>query len=289
MTKYAMIWTTSRGYMPGTNAILNAMEYYKFPKEIDKYVMVFEDNNWSYKDPWWRKNWPDVKPLDMDGKFSPGRPAGWYLVFHDIYEGVKLLDEYDVVLFWGADVCVVNDFSEYFEVCHKLSRVILAHNEMGIQSYNGLSEKEPYRNTWDVPYADIPFFVPRSCKCILEDMLRFQTISGNTSDRMDGINYALRDRGLKPFVVPGVLWVLNCSQSATVLHDNNGALYINNQRMNSFHRKYWTIGLCKGYMSPTPGSVAAHNHLIFNRMWNFLNRQCRVKWEEGVEEWDGTL
>ena len=39
MAKYAIVWTTDRGYMPGTNGILNALEHYKF--DIDVYVMTW--------------------------------------------------------------------------------------------------------------------------------------------------------------------------------------------------------------------------------------------------------
>jgi hypothetical protein len=287
MPKYAMIWTTSLSYMPGTNGILNALEFYGFPESIDRYVMVWEDAGFSDKHEYWSQ-WPSsVKPVPIGQSFFPSMEAGWYILFADIDLAIKLLDEYDVVLIWGADVCVVNDFSEYFDVCRKLDRMILGHNEQGIQSYNAMSKVEPYINTWDIPFADVPFFVPKSCKPILEDIMRMQATPGNTASKMDGLNYAVRDAGHKPFVVPGTLWVLNVTGSASVRMGNNQDLYFCNQRMNAFHRKYWAAGLCRTYMGANP--TALHNHLVFNRMWNFLNRNCRVKWTEYLEEWDGKL
>jgi hypothetical protein len=287
MPKYAILWTTDGGYLPGTNGALNAFEYYGFPKEIDRHVMVWNSNGFTHQDPYW-KSWPDVRTTNLDTSFWPTpQNAYWYMVFADINYAIQLLDEYDVVLLWGADVCPLDNFSDYFDVCHKLDRMILGHNEQGAQSYNAMSKAEPYGHTWDVPYADIPFFIPKSCKPILQNMLRMQATPGNLTDRMDGLNYALRDAGHIPLVVPGTLWVFNATGWGNIWDGGNGALYFCNQRMQSFHRKHWIAAYARNYMQ-NAGPVAKHNQTIFNRTWRFFNSQCRVKWTEGIDVYDGT-
>lgn len=284
MGKYALAWTTNRAYMPGTNAILNALEYYSF-SGIDTYVLVWDDLNPQDE---YFKQWPNVTFLKIDCSFWPEpKSAYWYHTFADLDFALQLFAEYDVVLLWGADVCIVNNFQEYFEYAEKLDRLILGHNEQGNQSFKAMSEEQPYGHTWDVPWADIPFFVPRSQKEVLQLTLDFQKVKGCVLDRMDGLNYAIRDLSAKVFTVPGTLWVYNVTQKLKVARgENPTSCYFMAQRMNSFHRKYWAPAFCRSYMTPH-SEITRHNHLVFNYLWNFFNRNCRVKWTEGIEVWDG--
>lgn len=272
--------------MPGTNGILNAMEYYKFPENVSPFVLVWEDNGFSYKHEYWG-NWPKVIKNEINqDKWGLEKDTYWHMVFLDKDFALKhLFDEFDVILFWGADVCPLNDFSEYFDICHKLDRIVIGHNEQGVQNYNAMSKEKPYGHTWDVPYADIPLFIPKSHREVLSVTFELQD-GKNKVDWMDGLNYAIRDLKMNPFVVPGMLWVFNITGLCKIWNDNGQRYYVWNQRMNSFHRKYWTSAFCKSYI-PDMGEVSGHNHFMFNRIWNFFNRNCRVKWEEGIDFWDG--
>lgn len=282
--KYAMMWATSRPYMSGTNGILNALEYYKF-KNIDPYVLLWDDLN--PEDDYF-KQWPDVTFKKMDLSFWP-KPmdAYWYMVFAPPNFAIKLLDEYDVVLIWGADVCPLDNFEEHFEYAEKLQKLILGHNEQGLQNFSGLSEKWPYRHTWDVPWADIPLFVPKIRKDVLQLTLDYQARDECIIDWMDGLNYAIRDLNAPVMTVPGTLWVYNVTGQCKIKREvNPTTCYFMAQRMKSFHRKYWSANFCRAYMHPG-NETTKHNHLVFNIIWNFFNRECRVRWTENLEVWDG--
>ena len=169
----------------------------------------------------------------------------------------------------------------------KTHNPVLATNEQGCADYSRMTPKDeqPYVHTWMVPYADIPAIFTPSHRGLLTTNFDYQKRDDCRLSWMDGLNYALRDWDQKVNVVPGNLWVFNLSSQGKVVR-NEDQLYFNEQRMNSFHRKHWIAAYARKYLAPA-NENCQHNHLIFNQMWNFFNRECRVKWTEGVDEWDG--
>jgi hypothetical protein len=293
MNRYAMVWTTNIGYMAGTNASLNAMEFYGF-KGVDVYVLTAgEFLGKEYKD-----QWPEINFIDFFTFVPPLPPRvdeGWHFVSADIIKAVKLLRGYEVVLIWGGDLCILDNFTEYFEIAEKLGALVLGTNEHGNNYLRGLPTEWPYRHTWAVPYADIPFFVPRKWISVLELMLDYYYNRENPDgvDRMDGLNYAVRDLGARVHAVPGEFWVVNVPYRLKLIGAGNGSIYVDESstRLKSFHRKYWSAATCREYLpgGAEPGiSISRNNKMLFNRAFNFFNRECRVKWEAGLEVWDGT-
>lgn len=284
MEKYALIWTTDIGYMPGTNACLNAMEYYGFDKSIDVFIRYWGDYRDLGED--YLSQWPNVHWSNIDGSFRPGMGSYWYMVFDDYHYSLKYLQSYDVVSFWGADMCILNDFSYFFEVCHKIDNIIIGTNEhTDVDMYCQMSPEWPYGHTWTVPYTDSPLFVPKSKMDLIQLTLDFQFREGAMVDRMDGLNYAMRDLNHHPFTTPGNLWIFNVPQWIA-LKDGGRYVFNCNQRMFSFHRRYWNVNYLQNYIRGL-GNIADHNAMLFNRKYNFFNTQCRVKWTEGLEVWDG--
>ncbi len=281
---YAMVFSTTAGYMPGTNGVLNALEHYGMAASVDVYVILVNfDLPQDYKD-----QWPDVtfEPLDPSFWKKPMN-AGWYCRFAPPARAIQLLDEYEAVQCAGADSCPVNDYTHWFDVAVKTRSPVLSTNEQGIGDYSRMSPygKWPYGHTWMVPYADSPCIMSKAQKELLQLNFHFQGKEGCRLSWMDGLNYAVRDLNVKPNVVPGQLWVFNLSSQGKVTRDGD-KLYYQEQRMNAFHRKYWNAVVCMKYLAPA-NENCQHNHLIFNQMWNFFNKECRVKWLEGVDEWDG--
>ena len=286
MAKYAIVWTTDRGYMPGTNGILNALEHYKF--DIDVYVMTWgTELSKEYTD-----QWPSVSFVPLTTDFwHESKPAKWYLRFADVHFTLNKLWHYDTVLIWGADVCPLNNFTEYFEMAYKMNRVIVGTNEHCRYidpQFARLNEDWPYIHHWTVPYTDVPLFVPNSHFSVLEKMLEFQRTKGCQLSHMDGLNYAIRDLKTPVWTVPGELWVHNVPSRIPLTRGNNGVVHFDksNTRMNSFHRRYWAIDLCKKYHPVNETST--RNKLLFNKMWAWFNTEHRVKWGEGWSVWDGT-
>ena len=282
---YAIVWTTDRGYMPGTNGVLNALEHYDF--DLDSYVLTYNAN----LDRKYKNQWPRTVFEDIDFSFWPEKKAAkWYLLFADIHKTyTELLDRYDAVLIWGADVCPVNDFMWLFEVSEKLDAVVVGTNQFGAHplDMSTLAEKWPYPKAWKVPFADIPFILTPNHKEVLRLMLDYHTRPDNQLSHMNAMNYAIRDSGVRYITVPGEIF--NCNRPDEVrlrrvgdkLHFGNSAT-----ELYAFHRKYWMASLCRKYHSTAPICMA--NKKMFNRMWYFLNTQLRVKWTEGLELWDGT-
>jgi hypothetical protein len=277
---FAIIWTTTKSYMPGTNAILNALEHYGF--DVDVYVLT-----WDQLEDEYILKWPNVNFIPINTKWWPDKKANkWHLRFSDIIYTVNNL-EYDVVLIWGADVCPVNNFMDYFEIAMRTDRVIVGTNEQCqyLPEYKRLSEKWPYVHRWDIPYADVPFFVPKSHLKVLVKMLEYQAKPDCELSHMDGMNYALRDLNTKVFSVPGETWIMNAPQRIKLQRFGDAIVFDRSHtRLNSFHRRYWAKNLCDKYLPVN--ETSRNNKMIFNKMWAWFNTDHRVKWSEGWEYWN---
>lgn len=284
MARYALVFSTTAGYMPGTNGILNALEHYGMAPNVDVYVILVNfDLPQEYKD-----QWPDVSFEALDPSFWPEQKnAGWYCRFAPPDRALELLNDYEAVQISGADVCPLNDYTAYFDLAVKTRNPVLSTNEQGCADYSRMTPEGewPYVHTWMVPYADIPAIFTPSQQKVLALNLQFQEKKDSRLSWMDGLNYALRDWKQEVNVVPGNLWVFNLSSQGKVIR-NGDEISFNGERMNSFHRKHWIAAYARKYLAPA-NENCQHNHLIFNQMWNFFNRECRVVWTEGVDDWDG--
>lgn len=281
--KYAMVWTTDESYMPGTNATLNALEYYK--NEVDVYVLTW--GNFLTEE--YKSQFPNVNFIQIDEKAMGERDTYWVLTHYDLwYASNNLFDKYDVVLFWGADVCLTSNIMDYFKISETLDKMILGSNEQGVTTYRSMSKEKPYGHTWDVPYADVPFFVPKSCKDVLDMIVELDSEPESQLCRMDSLNYAIRDLEKQVFTVSGFRWVMNVPNKHIVdYNEEDNTIFAEKIQMPSFHRKYWSVSYLKNYIRGM-NEIAQHNALVFNKLYNFFNNQ-RVKWDKGVEKWDGIL
>jgi len=184
---------------------------------------------------------------------------------------------------------------DYFDICASTSNVILGTNEHGSHNRNftRLSPDWPYRHTWDVPYADVPWFVPSNNLDHLNTLMSYQDRNGHALSKMDGLNYAVRDTKTKIIEVPGEQWIQNVPYKIRLSEDRKThTIYFceSSTTLNSFHRKYWNASICRSYLpgnDPVSKHISKSNKMLFNRMYNFFNRDCRVKWTENLEVWNG--
>lgn len=243
MNKIAWVWTTTESYMPGTNATLNAMEFYGI-KNVDIYILTWTD--FLSKD--YKKQFKNINfiPIESDGS----KPAKWYLRFADFTFAKRNLKKYDVILFWGGDVCLVNDISVYFEISSKLKKIIVGTNEHGSHvDFRMMSKDKPYIHTWSVPYTDVPLFIPKKWYGVISKTLEYQK-EGMEISKMDGLNYAIRDLNADVFTVPGELWVFNAPYKIKLLKKEDKLYFANSSTtLNSFHRRYWASDLCRKYFA----------------------------------------
>ena len=283
---FAVIWTTDKGYYPGTNASLNALEYYG--NEVDVYILTWGD----FLSEEYKGQWENTKFIEIDKSVYPGKNSGWYFRFMDFDYAIKnLFDKYLGVLFWSADQCFVSNIMNYFDICAS-GITILGTNEHGSHSrdFNRISKEKPYKHTWEVPYTDQPIFIPSSDYRLIQTVLK-QQADGEQLSRMDGLNYAVRDLGLDVFEVAGELWIQNAPYKIR-LKEINKAIYFDGSstKLSAFHRKYWNTTICRNYLPGTDEAskqISRSNKMLFNRMYNFFNRDCRVKWTDNLEVWNG--
>lgn len=282
--EYAMIWTTTESYMPGTNAVLNALEFYG-NKGIDVFILTWGD----FLTEEYKNSFPKTVFEVIDPAWWPGKKAKWYLVLIDFEFALgNLFEKYKVILLWGADVCLANYIGDYFKISQSLDKIIMGTNEHGAQHYDfrNLSKKWPYKHTADVPFADVPLFIPKNKSYVLERVMEYQTRKNCAIDRMNGLNYALRDCGEDIFPVPGEVWVHNVPTRIKLEYKDNKIRFANaTTELLSFHRKYWEKALCEKYFPIN--EICRKNKMLFNKMYNFLNRDLRVVWTENLEVWDG--
>jgi hypothetical protein len=289
--QYAMIWTTDKGYMPGTNGILNALEFYGF--DIDTYVLTWGD----FLSEEYKASWPRTKFIQIDPKWWPvPKAVKWYLRLIDVWYTINNLSSYDAILIWGADECPLNNFTDHFEIASLTNKIIVGSNEhFGSLEplYSKMTRDWPYAHTWSVPYADIPFFISPKNFDVLEMILTYHSRDENKLSYMDALNYALRDLNKEPFVAPGELWVHNVPFRIPLTSNGRGTVLVkgSSTRMQGFHRKYWNPVLCHKYLPGIKGTqsevTSRSNKMIFNRTWAWFNTEHRVKWEEGWGLWDG--
>lgn len=287
MAEFAVIWTTDKGYFPGTNASLNAFEFYG--NDVDIYILTWG----NFLSDEYKKQWENVSFVEIN---RTDKGSGWHLRFSDILYGLEnLFQKYKAVLIWGADVCLVSNIMVYFDICASTSRVILGTNEHGShdRNFKRLSGNWPYKHTWDVPFADVPWFVPSDNTNHLDVLISYQNRPGHTLSKMDGLNYAIRDSDTNPIEVAGERWIQNVPYKIKLYEDRaTKTIYFDQSStmLKAFHRKYWNAHICESYL---PGSgdrskqISRSNKMLFNRMYNFFNKDCRVKWTEGLDVWDG--
>lgn len=290
---YAIIFTTSKGYMPGTNAILNALEYKVFGG-LDVYVMHDTDfitddykNAWKSNETWLNVNFELIQPNNVSDTSKSQR---WYLLFADVKRSLELFEAgYKVVLIWGSDVLPVNNFIDYFQVTDKLNKVVLGTNEHGTHTLRMLDMKWPYRHHWRVPYADVPFFVPVKQRGLLQKMLYYQSLSDCELSHMDGMNYAVKELGTPIFEVPGELWVQNVPHARLLYFDwKTASVYLKNSstKLNAIHRKYWNEHIVETYLTvkdDMANNIGLANKRNFAKLYTFFNEKCRVKLNDYFE------
>jgi hypothetical protein len=266
--------------MPGTNAILNALEFYEF-SQTDCYVLL--EPHAALPDAYYRQ-WPNVHFISIPD--YPGRSLFWHLTFADFYYALEnLFDKYEAILFWGADVCIVDNFEFYFKLAVQMNLPILGTNEHqgGLtHRWHTLSPHWPYRHTNDLPLADVPMFIPAARRDLIERCCDYQSRPGNVLERMDCIVYAIRDLQSGFHAVPGAYWIFNVPNQGKVQRWDYG-LYFAGARLHSFHRRYWNVNYLKNYITGFSGPYTEHNARVFNYMWNLQNRELRVKWLDGLE------
>lgn len=288
MAKYAIIWTTTKGYMPGTNGILNALEHYNF--KCDKYVMHLaerQEEQGELDD--YKKQWSDIKFIDAPRDITKLKKSNyWYCIYSDIHYAFNYMD-YDCILFWSADCLPLCNFEYYFDIATKLDKIVLGWNEHSINFLENLSTKQPYPHTWNVPYTDIPCFVPKSKFKFLENLLKYQAREDCVLNRMDAMNYAVRDMNHEPIAVAGQLWVNNVPYIANIeIHNHpNGEkhVYTAGAKIHSAHRRYWDNNYIKNYIRGH-NEISHNNAKKFNKLWNYFNTECRVKWTEGLTTYE---
>jgi hypothetical protein len=295
-SRYAYVMSTNRKYMPGVNATLNALEFYGF--EVDVYVLMTKDDFLEHS---YKAQWPaNVQFITIDTTFAipvvkvKRVVEKWLLRFGTLdFTAEVLLDYYPVVVIEDSDTCPTSNWMDWFEVIEKSDKLAMSTIEFGSHNvdFSGLAKEWPYPKAWRIPYANCPLFVTPTYRDVLRKDISYQAREGCQLSVMNGLNYAMRDLGIKPLALPGEIW--NCANpSKFAVQWRFNTLYFDHSAtlVKIFHRAYWNATICSHYLNrnkPDQPPVLRHNKKTFNYIFNFFNKECRVKWLEGVELWDG--
>lgn len=294
MARYAIAVATNKGYMPGVNALLNAREVYGIDADVYVYQYPPDFLDSGYKKQFGRDTFfynvnLDWHPARING---PDPRKHWYFhctvgMFNTIRD--ELLGRYRVVLYIGSDVLVMNDLTGWFQVADKLDRLVTGVVRTGPATFRRLSKEWPYHPTWEVPYNDVPVFIPNTYDDVLKTMVEYFEKPDCKLRAMDSLNYAIRDTYTEPFCHPDQVMfmkLLNSQKFEYLLEDKKPFMCCGPWRFGLAHHRPWNKARMhharKEFSRTQIGWV---NSTVVNRIYHELNVNYRVKWTEEIELW----
>jgi hypothetical protein len=297
--KYAIVVTDS-GFIPGVNGMLNALEYYGIKADfyhihsLNEAVKDFVDelNNSKYFDNYYSINIEDLKNDNRYPSHDKKKESVWYLKMYRYLFAVYELTEYDAVAIFDADMQIVNDITDYFEIAAKTGRILMPNNDFSGNEYDDFNI-ESIKGAASPPLHNMPlFFKPNEeCKKIFSDIPKI-SLEGTWGD-MTSINRSLiKHNKIKDvMVLPNTLWLQTFHYNIKLYMRKIGgkrflALSRCGDRLYSFHRRWWFSSICekeiKEIKQYDSQQIGFNNIKLFWEMTRFFNLECghKIKWNE---------
>jgi hypothetical protein len=171
---------------------------------------------------------------------------------------------------------------------YKENKIIAGADNPDFITYRAMSNDSPYKHTMSIPFRDIPLFIPKEHADILSYELELQAKKISKLSPMCSLNYAFRDLNKEVIPVAGKLWSFVRAGSKKLTMENvNGEikLFADQDRLYSFHGRYWKLGWCHGYVKKGTEQYR-DNAKVLNDVYNILNKERRVKLPNMVEVFD---
>jgi len=296
MAKYAFVVSDS-GYTYGINALINGLKYYGND-------VTFHHLYWGPKAEAWSKSVQgsgkfDFKSINLKdlvndprypkktGKMSPAWVCKFYRYFYCALE----LSEYDAVCIMDADMMVVNNIMQWFEVAACSDKLIMPNNDMSPQQHDCYAVDDIGGGS-SPPVHNMPlFFRPSSTtKSIFLSLLRISE-ERQISD-MASINHAIIEAGQMDniLILPNYLWLISVQYNVRLALREIGdlrylLLHKSGDKVNSVHRPWWSPDYCKkfieGCSTELTWGISFNNITLFWDMLCFFNTQLyhKIPWD----------
>jgi hypothetical protein len=299
MADFAIV-VTDTGMIPGTNGMLNALDYYC--NDIDFYYLHL--GRWV--EPYlegWQKAFPYFHPIkiaDLQADGYPKHPrAGenvWYCKMYRYLFAVRELKEYEAVSVFDADMQITNNIMIWFEIAAETGRLLLPNNDYSGQEYDQ-HNIEAIRGAASPPLHNMPnFFDPEKFGWIMEQ-IPVESLAETLGD-MSSLSRILIKTGEinRIMPLPNLFWIQSNFYSVKLVKRIiNGKWFLCHNKMgdriNSFHRRWWFESICRKKIGmpkePVAKEFAKNNVRLF---WEFtrhfnLSLKHKIKWDE--KKWGG--
>jgi hypothetical protein len=303
-SKFALVVVCNSAYLPGLNAMLNALDYYDncnldvhivFDKDISDYIQLIKDRFCF-----------NVISYPLEGLFEHGNSSYYNYIWSKylyVYKYVLPYSGYKAMCFLDADCLVVNNLMDQFYITSRVDRIFLpSWTFTPIAKEDLLNAKTPQEVDHCLvmlPLGNHPFFFnPEMFGFLVKDIYDSRPNEFTNADRernheMYFVNKIIYDLRCLPAVItlPGHTWVGDGSLGSTgyIPRTNAGKKYLYNacgDRCNIIHNKFWKEGQAAGelerarYCSKEIAELISSNIASIQQMLDLFNNNWRVKLNE---------
>lgn len=295
-----MIITADIKLLPGVMALINGVRFYK--NDIDVYLLYWDDKKGTFERQLdklkARGGYAFLKLIDLEYIVSMDRARlvvhnmqqakpKFYLKFWRHYFPEQLLD-YNAIAIFDADMMIVNNIMQYFEVAAKTGRILIPRNTnihaTEIDNYSDTAFKASYAP----PCHSMPlFYDPNRWYEFFQAVPSIALKAGR--GEMIVINYLLQDLYDDLFLLPNSLWLGTRWKDLKyeILYGNEGMrhLTVAGDRAFSIHGRWWAQeaidkikndGRYRSLEAQTKFnesiSVGLKNGLLFKEMYEWLGQ-----------------
>jgi hypothetical protein len=289
---------------PGVNGMLNALLYYGNNVEFHYLYMgkpaeefaneVYESN--FYTPGFIAVNINSLKEMDEFPIHPKPAENVWYCKMYRYLYAIHVLNDYDAVAIFDADMQIVNKIMPFFGLAESSGKLLLPNNDYSNQEFDDCNA-DGIRGAASPPLHNMPsFFKPSEW---FDTMSLIPGISLElTLGDMSSMSHALLRTGRMPEIVamPNAQWVISHYYNIKLFHRVIGgkrylALHRNGDRIYTFHRKWWYSSVCKKFIEDVKEKeaqeIAYNNVRLFWEMTMFFNFNCehKIKWSDKWGQW----
>lgn len=297
-SKYAFVVSCSANYLPGLNALLNGLDLYGNTADI--WIIeegIPEDYKKKAKEVFnFEVNFiPITECLKGEPSLQNQRESSFYHWVFSLYVlEARLKDKYAAIATLGADIVVVNNVMQWFEVAEKTGFIVTANNPYTLSSFNEIDERHFFKEGIHAglidtsPISDFPGFMnPNLHEDVIMETLRM----GNFTDaNMEAFNSAIWNtkKENKILLLNSELWTCGIfyyfKMEASQVKGNKLGYFANRERVNSIHKKYWSDSVIyQALFDKVPGTWGYENSLnntrLFCDIYRSLNTGHKLKYD----------
>ena len=266
--RYAWIVTTNDTYWPSVNAMINALEYYDYPPNLDVHIIHTPEmaetlerikNDYTF----------NIIPTPI-GPFvqrvTPSHSVPHTLIYAKYKLAVEIAEDYNAIFHIDGDCMVLDNFMKYFEVAASTDIFVVAqfcHTHCTIDDYKNMPPE--WVHSVGTPLANFPvFYNPLYYSGVMQSIWDSQPNEQTCSDPLKNTEMyfftkALWEAGVmdRMLILPGNLWVTDAFVSHTPINEMTIAskktlFNATGDRIQIIHNKWWKPGHAEGEIGRSP-------------------------------------